>query len=185
MFRIGRVTGSEITNNRDGDDIVRLLQVEITDTDDIQTVEQIRGLGDDQNPQDDSAVIIADLGKAWKIAIGLDDGVDPTMTEKGERQIYSYDSDRIIKAFIRLLADGTININGDADNAVRFSELKTAFDQLKSDFDNAMDYINIHIHNDSLGAPTTPPFSPPWPETGIQPSTADINPAKIDEIKVP
>lgn len=194
MLRLGRVTGSEITTNRDGEDNVRLLQVEITEDDDVQTVEQIRGSGDDQVPFEDTSVIIADLGSAWKIALGIDDGVEPTMTVEGERQIYSYDILRTIKAFIRLLVDGTIHINGDADNAVRYAELETAFNQLKADHDALVNVINLHTHwVSSPAAPTSLPITPPpefTPATppggvpGVQPSTADITPAKVDDVKV-
>jgi hypothetical protein len=198
MLRIGRITGSEIAPNRDGEDNVRLLQVEVTDADDVQTVEQIRGTGDDQNPQDDTAVIIADLGPAWKIALGIDDGVEPTMAVQGERQIYSYDVLRTIQAFIRLLVDGTIHINGDADFAVRFNELETAFNQLKTDHDDFADVMNNHIHatTATVGAgpavgviskPTgpAPEYTPSTPGApGVQSSSADIAPAKVEDVKL-
>lgn len=65
--------------------------------------------------------------------------------------------------------DGQAEINGTGDHAVRFAELETAFNQLKSDFD-------AHMHTGNLAAPTSPPLAP---------STADISPAKIDTIEVP
>jgi hypothetical protein len=185
-MKIGRITGSEIKKNKDGDNNVLLLQVEITDPDDIQTIELIRQSGEDYVPQNDSSVVIADLGPAYRVGIAVDDGVEPSVSS-GERELYSYDENRSKQSWIRILTNSDVEINGNDDNAVRYSVLKAQFDQLKSDFDQAMIYINTHTHNDSLGAPTTPPLlpSPPWPAPGIQSSTADMSGAKIDNIKVP
>jgi len=185
MAAIGRVSGSTVGTNRDGDSPVRLLQVIISDPEDVQEVEQFGQSGEDFNPPNESNAIILDLGSAFRVVVGVDDGIEPTMGV-GERKMYSI-KDGTIKAFINLLSSGVIELNGNADYAVRFNELKTAFDQLKKDFDDAMSLgLNPHTHNDSLGAPTTAPLlpGPTWP-AGVLPSTADIDPAKIEEIKVP
>jgi len=159
-LRVGLISGSEINTNREGEDNVRLLQVQVTDSDDVQTVEQIRGSGDDQNPQDDSAVIVADLGPAWKIALGIDDGVDPGTIAKGERKIYSYDANRVIQAFIHWLVDGTIHINGDADTAVGFTDLKSGFDTLKSEVDSNLTALVTTV-NAMVTAFNVPPAGTP------------------------
>ncbi len=87
----------------------------------------------------------------------------------GGEKLYSISSGSI-QAFINIKNDGIIEINGNSDFAVRFNALQTAFDQLKSDF-------NAHTHASvtSLGTPTVP----------IPQSTADITPAKVDEVKLP
>jgi len=91
-----------------------------------------------------------------------------------------------LKARMRYTDDDKIKFKiGDTlggDNMVRFNELKTAFDQLKSDFDN-------HVHTnastgfslvDSLAGAVSGSTGSPTVA-----STADIDPAKIEEIEVP
>jgi len=171
MVSIGRITGRTVAKNRDGEKNVLILQVEITDPDDVQEVELFRQAGEDYNPPNDSRVIIADLGPAWRVGIAVDDGIEPSMGE-GERKIYSIDSGAI-KAFINLLADGVIEINGNTDFAARFNELKSGFDELRDDF-------NGHVHKYNPGPGSLAPSEAP-----TVPSVASIDAAKIDEIKVP
>jgi len=57
------------------------------------------------------------------------------------------------------------------DFAVRYLELKSAFDELKSDFNSFL----THVHGFS-GTPPVPPAIP---------STADMSDAKIDKIELP
>lgn len=169
---IGRVVNSSLGPNKDGVRTVVLLEVELTDPDDIQTVELLTEMGLDYRPTDDSAVVVLSLGPAWKVAIACDDRVTKTM-DKGEKEIYSLVG-TTKKASIKWLADGVLELNGNEDFAVRFNELKTAFDQLKSDFDDHTHVTTATISTGPAGA-----ISPP------SPSTADIDPAKIEEIKVP
>jgi len=93
-------------------------------------------------------------------------------TDKGETLLYSYNSSGVIQGKILIDKDGNIVINDGDDFAVKFNELKTAFDQLKSDFD-------LHVHNyvDSpIGSSVTSPISIP--------STADMSSAKVDKVKI-
>jgi hypothetical protein len=169
-LRIGKIRGYEVKKNRDGSAEVLLLQVEVTDPDDIQTIEFYQAAGQDSNPPLDSLVAFLSVGNAWKIALGANDGIVPD-SEPGEHKIYSSASG-IIKAFLKLFKTGlaqlsatTIELNGNTDNAVRFSVLETEFNRLKSEFDN---------HSGHSGAGSTP-----------TPSTADISGAKVDEVKLP
>ena len=107
---IGTVKGYEVAPNKDGDDNVLLLQVEFTNPDDLQTVEWFRSSGVDSVPQTESRVIVVDLADDYRVAIALDDGSEPTVSE-GERELYSYDEARTRQAQINLAADGTITIN--------------------------------------------------------------------------
>lgn len=118
-MRIGRVDSSEIAINRDGEKPVMLLQVEITDPDDLQTVEFIQAAGIDFNPAPDTTVIVSELGAAWKIAIGADDGIEPE-TAAGEFQFYS-SAGGAKKAKIHLFADGKIRIENDAGGYIEMS----------------------------------------------------------------
>ena len=164
----GEVTGSVVANNRDGDVAKLLLQVRISDTDDIQTVEFKSQAGDDTHPPIGSKVYILSIGESWKIAIASDDDIVPSMAV-GEKKIYSTESGTI-KAFINLLSTGVIELNGNADFAVRFTALETAFNQFKSDYNS-----HTHVSVTSLASPT-----PPLPQT-----TADMSGAKVDEVTLP
>lgn len=165
---IGTVRGFEIGPNRDGTNDVLLLQVEMSDPDDIQTVEYFSGAGDDTIPPAGSLVTIFSVGRAWKIAIASNDNIAPSMSE-GERKIYSSDGG-VIKAFINWLSSGILELNGNSDFAVRFNALETGFNALRSDHNTFL----THVH----GASGTPPVPP------AVPSTASIAAAKVDEVKI-
>lgn len=171
----GIITGYEIGLNKSGTKNVVLLQVRITDQDDIQTVELMNNAGDGSIPAIGSRVIISQLGPAWKIGVAISDNIDPEVQD-GEVHHYSQDAG-IIKAFIKLLKSGIIEINGNTDFAVRFSVLETGFNQLKADFNAFL----LHVHSGvTIGPGTSGPPAPP-----AVPSTASIAGAKIDEVKVP
>ena len=163
-MQTGRVTGQEIKPNRDGGVDVRLLQVNLN-TDqrpDIHTVQYFPMSGDDSPPQNGDRVIVLSIGQSFKIAIAVQDSVIPSMPA-GEKKSFSRDSAGDIAAFINFLAGGDLELNGNAYTAVRFAELQTAFDQLKSDY-------NSHVHGASSG---------PNPTT-----SADITPAESATVKL-
>lgn len=170
----GIITGYEVGKNKSGTKNVVLLQVRITDKDDIQTVELMNNASDGSIPAIGSRVIIAELGPAWKIGIAESDSIDPEV-EDGEGHFYSQDSNEI-KAWIKLLKTGIIEINGNTDFAVRFSVLESGFNQLKSDFNSFLTHVHSGV---TTGAGVSGPPTPP-----VVPSTADISGAKIDEVKV-
>lgn len=173
---IGRVTGRTVEKNRDGDGNVLMLQVEMTENDDVQSVELIRQSGEDYNPQDDAAVVVVPISEALQVAVACDDGVQPEV-EPGERKLYSVDAGAI-KAYIKLVLDGILELNGNAYHAVRYEELQTAFNTLKQEFDT---YAATHLHLGGLlqggltGVATPPPV----------PSQAQIEPSKVDTVKFP
>lgn len=171
VIRLGKVTGRQIATNRDGSGDRLLLQVEMSNADDVQTVEMLNAPGENSNPPDDSQVLIVDLGRAFKVALAADDGITPDMAE-GEKKLYSISSGAIA-AFIKLLASGVLELNGNADFAVRYNALETAFNQLKADYD-----AHTHLYTPGAGTPT---------QTAAVAvgSTADITGAKVDEVKLP
>lgn len=184
VVAIGTVRGNEVAENKDADEKSRLLQVEFTNADDLQTVELLGATGEDSNPQPGDRVIVVDLGPAYRVAVATSDNVEPA-SEEGEKILYSYDSAGNKLATMVLKSDSTIELNGDADNAVAFADLKTAFDQLKSDFDALVSAYNAHIHTTTATVSTGPAgVLTPTTSTG-SPTTADIDPAKVDSIKVP
>ena len=88
---IGNVTGHEIGKNKDGEKNVLILQVQLSDADDVQTVQMFSQAGEDTNPATGSQVIVIPINKSWKIGIASSDGIEPS-TEPGEKEIYSTDS---------------------------------------------------------------------------------------------
>ena len=86
---------------------------------------------------------------------------------------------------ITLTAETVLELNGNADYAVRYNELKTAFDQLKSDLDSLVTTYNAHIHitTATVAATAVPGVIAPTVSTG-SPSTADMSGAKVDKVKI-
>lgn len=100
-----------------------MLKCEISGPDDIQSVEYMSHAGDDHIPPIGSVVTILTAGKSWKIAIASNDQTDFDNTlNEGDRIIYSKDK----AAFIKILSDGIIEVNGNADTAVSYTDLNTA-----------------------------------------------------------
>jgi hypothetical protein len=175
MTVTGKVLDSEVGPNKDGDTDVRLLTVELADGDDIQTVEYYDCGGRDYLPPDGAEVVIVDISPSYRVAVAVDDRQD-SVVAKGEQELYSLDEAGTAKAAtIKLTNDAVIEMNGDTDFAVRYSELESAFNQLKQDLNAFILIYNTHSHSAFGGPPSA---------TGLD-SAADISGAKIDEIKVP
>jgi len=125
-IEIGRVTGSEIVEDRDSPGKVRMLQVELTDTDDIQNVEFMQPCGDNSAPQPGSYALIIDADSAFRFAIGVDTTIEPD-AEAGERELFSYDDnflklaklllDKIGSLILTPSSNGQIELAGSARDA--------------------------------------------------------------------
>lgn len=163
--KTGIVTGSELKKNRNGQKTRLMLQVQMTNADDIQTVEYVPLPGTDANPIKGSRVYILTVDNSYKIAVAINDGVTPE-TDPGERHIYAVNDDGVIQSFIKLLKTGVIRINGDADFAVRFDALDQAL-QLY------VNQVNAALGNKLDGAGTA----------GL--TALDISAAKVDNVKLP
>ncbi|KPK96003.1 hypothetical protein AMJ80_02360 [bacterium SM23_31] len=165
MPTTGIITGHEIGKNKTGTKDVVLLQVRITDKDDIQTVELMSNSGYNAIPPVGARVLIVQVTPSWKIGITESDNIPPSVDE-GEVEIYSQENDTI-KAFILLLKSGIIELNGNNDFAVRFTALETGLQAFITDL------------NTKLAAAFTG-VGGSWPGTSL-----DISGAKVDEVKLP
>jgi len=165
MVRLGIVTGRTIGKNRDGQNDRLLLQVRMTNADDIQTVEYVALPGQDENPINGAKVYILEVGPAYKIAIGAEDGVTPA-ADIGEKWLYSLDSGGTLQALIKILNSGMIEINGNSDFAIRFDALNTALQGFVTSVNAA-----LAGKLDGAGSPGT--------------LTLDISTAKVNEVKLP
>lgn len=170
MVRTGKITGREITTNRDGTAPRVMLQVQMTNPDDIQTVEYVSLPGQDENPINGSRVFILEVGDGYLIGFAINDGVAPAMAT-GEKRLYSQSDAGDIQAFIKLLKTGIIEINGDADFAVRFQKLQDKLTLLEAQ-------LLAHVH---------PGVTSGGASTGVSATVfdIDISTAKVDEVKLP
>jgi hypothetical protein len=159
----GIVRGYEVKKNRDSGQKVLMLQVEISGPDDVQSVEYMSHAGDDHIPPLDTTVTILDNGGAWKIAIASNDMRDfDTSLSEGDRKLYSKNA----ASFIKILSDGTIEINGNADFAVSWTDLNTALQLLVGSINTA--------------------FAAKLDGGGSSPAlTLDLSASKIEEVKFP
>lgn len=170
MVNTGTVTGRTVTTNRDGTTQRLMLQVQMSDPDDIQTVEYVPMPGTDDNPINGTKVFIIDVGPGYLIAIGADDGVDP-WGDTGDKRLYSVDDLGVVQAFIKLLKSGIIEVNGNADFAVRFNELQSKLTALESQ-------LKTHVHPGvTAGGAST--------AASVTAFDIDISSAKVNEVKLP
>lgn len=173
----GIVKGQTIASYR-GSPNVRLLQVQLLG-DNPETVEFINVTGEDTAPSNGDRVVVFDVAGGYKVTLGSKSLITEAVLQ-GEKKLYSH-LNGSLKAFIYFLNNGNLELNGNADFAVRFNELQTAFNQLKTDHDNLLAELKLHTHPGvTTGGSSTGP-----PVLSSNPSTANINPAKVDTVKLP
>jgi len=143
---------------------------------DVRENYEIGPYGVDSNPVKDMVAIYAETAvKGKAVIIGYVN--KNQMADVGELRLYSTDADGVEQFFVWFKNNGTLEVGGNSDNMVRYSELKLAFDELKTDLNNLVTAYNAHQH------PTAAPGPPSPPTVTGSPSGADISGAKIDEVK--
>lgn len=167
---IGKITGRTITEPINGDKKRIILQVEIMADEEVKTVELLSQAGEDTNPANGCRVNIIDITDSYQIGVGVSDDISPSC-DPGEKEFYSTDDPVTTKkARLKLDKNSNVIINNGSDFAVRFNELETAFNKLKSDF-------NAHVHSGvTSGSASTGTTTP---------TTADISNAKCATVKIP
>jgi len=143
---------------------------------DIQTSYNVAPFGIDANPIKGMKAIQSSTGERGdSVILGYIN--DNMLAAKGEIRIFAVDSDGVLQNYIHIKNNGDIEIGGDADNMVRYSELKSGFDDLRDDFNNFVNTkFNTHTHVAPSGTTAVPvPLG--------SPSAADISGSKIGEIK--
>lgn len=161
------------------DDIQRrLIKVLRKGNSDIQTPFEASPFGIDSNPLKDMIAVYGPTEEKGKtVIIGYID--KNKLADIGETRLYSTDSDGNLRFYTWLKNDGTMEIGGNTKHMVRYEELETAFNQLKTDFNTFITNYNSHVHTGvTVGGSSTSFTVTP----GVS-SSADISPAKIDEIK--
>lgn len=90
----------------------------------------------------------------------------------GEKRLYAVKENGDEGFYIWWKNDGSIEMGGNADNAVGFTKLKEGFDELKQDFNNLVNQYNLHTHTDPLSG-----------STGTPSTTGDLSYSSIDSSK--
>jgi hypothetical protein len=100
----------------------------------------------------------------------------------GELVLYSTKADdgSSEQAYMHLKNDGDLELNGDQDHLVRFSELKSAYDELRGDLNEMVSTWNTFADEYSPGQGGSPPNASKAPK-----SSASVDPAKVDTVKTP
>lgn len=144
---------------------------------DVQEADQVSPFGIDSNPVKDMISLYSDtLNRGEPVIIGYLS--INALAKPGETRLFSTNSKGEALNYLWLKADGTIEIGGHTDNMVRFSKLEAAFNEFKSDFNNLVSIFNTHTHSGGTISGSTG-----VPASSGTPSSADIGPAKIDELK--
>ena len=122
---------------------------------------------------DDSPPLPGDMGffpsnsqTGGRVCLGVIDQANAPQAEPGERRLYARDADGNIVTTVWIKKDGTLELLGTADNAVRYLPLDTALQLLVT-------AINAALGGKLDGAGTPGAI------------TLDISGAKVDEVKLP
>lgn len=100
--------------------------------DDVNTAIETSPFGIDSSPIKGMAGLYAETAKIGEsVLIGYIN--QDQLAAIGETRIFSKDAAGAVKAFIWAKNDGILLLNGDTNFAVKFNELKEAFDELQDD----------------------------------------------------
>jgi len=77
--------------------------------------------------------------------------------------------------FIKLTPSGNVLLNGDSDNAVSFADMKTAFDNLKTELNTFIGKYNVAVYSSPTATTSAPATL----------AVADMSGAKVDNVKLP
>jgi hypothetical protein len=176
----GKIKTTEYEKNKDTDAKKLMANVEISDSEDVQEIEVVSLPGIKIRPLEGNRTIIIKCGGGYKVSVAIDDNIDEEI-EEGEVLIFGNDNGSISSS-IKLLTDGTIEINSGSNFMVRYNELETAFNELKEKHNALALFVDSHAH--TLVTPGSG-NSGPVPAPSGATSSADITGSKIEEIKVP
>lgn len=104
------------------------------------------------------------------------------ITTEGEKRIFSVKTDGTVATYVYCKKDGILELGGNANFAVKYNELKTELDKLKTSTNNLINAFNTHVHaTAAVGLP-----SPPTTVPNVIPATSnssDFSSVKNDKIK--
>jgi hypothetical protein len=129
----------------------------------------LAGVSDYPLPGDE--VVISDTGSEYVI-VAVFRGV-PGGIGSGESILYSRDSGGNIAASVKCGSNGEVIVNGGTDYAAAFNALKSGFDALVDDHNDAVAAIN------AVAAAVPYTIVPP-----LLPSTSSIDASKVEKVRL-
>lgn len=159
-----------------------IVKVKVMSDQDVQTADQALPYGLDSNPIKDVLAVFHQTSVRADSVIG---GYiqENSKAAPGEFRTYSTDGEGVEKFYTWIKADGTMEIGGSVDNLVRYSKLKIAFDELKADHNELAAKWDAFCSAYVPGSPSSVGLPASLASSAVGASSADIAPAKIDEIK--
>lgn len=146
--------------------IIKILRLGNTD---VQTAKEASSYGVDSNPIAEMRAIYARTSdNSETFIIGYIN--KNQLAAVGEMRLYSTDANGALKFYTWLKNDGTYEMGGNADNAVRYAKLNTALEEEVNKINTELGKIATAIA--AVGGTYT-----------VAPVSVDISAAKIDEIK--
>jgi hypothetical protein len=147
---------------------------------DVRETAEILPYGLDSNPVKDTKGYFAETTTSGQsVVIGYVN--TNQQADVGEFRTFATDADGVEVFYTWMKADGTMEIGGDTDNMVRYSELESAYNELRDDLNSLVSDYNSHTHVVPQAPSGSTTSETPIP-TG-SPSAGNITGAKIDEIK--
>lgn len=149
---------------------------------DVQESLEVSSYGIDSNPIPEMVALYSTTSEIGKpVIIGYIN--KNKVADVGEFRVFSTDDKGGVKTFVHLKNDGVMCLGGDSDNAVKYSELEKAFNQLKSDHDKLAQKWTKFCLGYVPGSPSVPGAPVTLATETVQKSTASITPAKNENIK--
>lgn len=155
----------------------RIIKILRYGKEDAQTPMEISPFGIDGGPLKDMIALYAATDDKKPFIVGYIN--KNQLADVGELRLFSTDADGGLKTYVWLRNNGTIEMMGDDDNMVRYSELEKGFNKLRDDLNNHIQNFNTHVH---IGV-TSGTSSSGTPSAIDTPSSATITASKINEIK--
>jgi len=172
MITLGKIISTEFDNLKR-----RLIKITRYGKSDVQTPMEGMPYGIDSNPTKDMIALYAESkekGKAYIIGYL----VKNQKAEVGEIRLFATDAQGTEKGYTWLKNDGTLELLGNTNYAVKYNELKTELDALKKSHNDLLTEYKTHVH------PTNFPVIVVSPTISTQiPNTSDFSKVKNTKIK--
>lgn len=179
---MGRVAFSIDIERVEDDEKITLVKIDLGGNN-VISPEFYTSPGVDSAPMDGDYVATSSApGNSGQSAVGTIDPINGGVAGKGEVRLYARDEDGNTIIALYLKSDGTIEIGGSDDNAVRFAPLKSGFDLLIDQINANFQAISTDLAAIATAAGATATYPPLQPT--LEP-TASIDDSKVEEIKVP
>lgn len=143
---------------------------------------QLHGIASGVTP--DSRAVEVSVGTAGRIIVATQNYNLEVEVTAGQTKIYSTSADgKTLKSLIDLDVNGNVNINGDADFAVAFNDLKSEFNKLNDEYNKLVTRMLgwTPVANDGGAALKAAIVVPP----SVAVSGSNIDLAKVDTVRFP